>query len=83
MTLDKHTVPTKGVEKMQPGIVVEIRNVYGEDKVYPVCEHAKIFADIAGTKTLTEDTLDKIESLGYELILEHKKSPLAARLGVK
>jgi hypothetical protein len=34
----------------------EIKKVYGEEKVYPVCEDAKTFAQIAGTKTLTLET---------------------------
>ena len=71
------------MEQSKQGIVIEIRNVYGTEKVYPVCEQAHAFADIAGTTTLTPDALDHIQKrLGYELILE-QKSPLAAALGVK
>lgn len=46
-------------------IQVEVRNVYGEQKVYPICEKAKLFAEIAGTKTLTHCALTQIEQLGY------------------
>ena len=67
---------------MNRGIVIEIKNVYGVEKVYPVCEHAKMFSDIAGTKTLTVEVLDRIKALGYELILE-QKSGLAQAIGVK
>ena len=71
------------MEKHKRAIVIEIRNVYGTEKVYPVCEQAHAFADIAGTTTLTEGALDQIKGkLGYELILE-QKSNLAAALGVK
>lgn len=52
---------------MSERITVQVKNVYGEDKVYPVCEKAKLFAEIAGTKTLTESTLKKIKQLGYGL----------------
>jgi hypothetical protein len=31
-------------------MIVEIRNVYGVEQVYPVCNKAKLFASIAGTK---------------------------------
>ena len=50
-------------------IQIEMKEVYGETKVYPVCEKAKIFSKIAGTKTLTTETLKNIERLGYQLEL--------------
>jgi hypothetical protein len=34
-----------------------------------VCEKAKLFARIAGTKTLTRPVLEDIERLGYQLEL--------------
>ena len=46
-------------------IVIKRREVYGEVKYYPVCEKAKLFAAIAGTKTLTRPVLNKIKDLGY------------------
>jgi hypothetical protein len=46
-------------------IVVRVRNVYGNKTVYPVCDKAKIFAQIAGHSTLTSATLDGIRRLGY------------------
>lgn len=50
-------------------IQIEMKEVYGETKVYPVCPRAKLFAAIAGTKTLTTETLKNIERLGYQLEL--------------
>lgn len=49
-------------------VEVAIKNVYGVDKIYPVCENGKVFAQIAGTKTLTTDTIAKIRKLGYTVI---------------
>ena len=49
-------------------ITVEVKSVYGQLKVYPVCSGAKLFAEIAGSKTLTHATLSKVEALGYEII---------------
>jgi hypothetical protein len=46
-------------------ITVRITSVYGAKTVYPVCETAKIFADIAGTKTLKPETINLIKKLGY------------------
>jgi hypothetical protein len=48
-------------------IKIEMRNVYGETKAYPVCTAAKLFADIAGTKTLTRHTLRSVLALGYSV----------------
>jgi hypothetical protein len=46
-------------------ITVRVRNIYGNKTVYPVCDKAKIFAQIAGHSTLTSATLDGIRRLGY------------------
>ena len=48
-------------------IRVVVKNVYGTDKVYPFCMKARHFADIAGTKTLTSDTLRLVRLLGYQV----------------
>jgi hypothetical protein len=53
-------------------ITVAIRNVYGNELIYPVCDKAKAFADIAGTKTLQRWVLDHIKSLGYKIEVEQK-----------
>ena len=49
-------------------ITVEVRNIYGTLKAYPVCDRAKAFARIAGSTTLTHSVLTTIEALGYEII---------------
>lgn len=49
-------------------IIVEVKSVYGVNKVYPVCTNAQIFAQIAGSKTLTHSVLCKIERLGYTIV---------------
>ena len=51
-------------------IIVAIKDVYGNAKVYPVCDTAKMFTRIAGTKTLTEDALKCIVLLGYAVTVE-------------
>ena len=45
-------------------ILVDVKNVYGNILYYPACEQSKIFAKIAGNKTLTGDTLRQIQELG-------------------
>ena len=48
-------------------ISIRIANNYGIETAYPVCDKAILFARIAGTKTLTRDSLRLIDSLGYEI----------------
>ena len=50
---------------MNKQITVEVRQVYGHPKYYPLCDDAKTFARIADTKTLTPDTVKQIKKLGY------------------
>lgn len=54
-------------------ITVRITQVYGARTVYPVCETAKIFADIAGTKTLKPTTINSIKALGYKIIVAQEE----------
>ena len=48
-------------------IDVYYKNVYGNDLCYPACEDAKIFAEMAGQKTLIPYTLSRVRRLGYEV----------------
>ena len=52
-----------------PKIEVRIKDVYGSQMIYPVCDAAKVFAHIAGTKTLTQQTLLLIKQLGYDICI--------------
>ena len=53
-------------------IVVKKDKVFGNIVIYPICDNAKLFAEIAGTKTLTHATLTRIERLGYEITLQQE-----------
>ena len=53
--------------KVPKEITVRVREVYGHAKYYPECDDAKVFASIAGTTTLTEQTLRRIMKLGYKV----------------
>lgn len=52
-------------------IQVMIKNVYGNETVYPACEKAKIFASMVGQKTLTHADLSSIKALGYTIQVVH------------
>lgn len=53
-------------------ILVKIKNVYGNEMIYPVCEKALIFANMAGTKTLTHQSIKQIKALGYTIAVQQK-----------
>ena len=51
-------------------ITIRIDKNYGIETAYPVCDRAQLFARIAGTKTLTRNTLRDIDALGYQIEIE-------------
>ena len=54
-------------------IIVEVRDVYGQSNIYPVCGEAQIFAEIAGTKTLLPKTIQLVKMLGYEVKVKQRE----------
>jgi len=53
-------------------ITIRVASIYGRETIYPACEKARLFADLAGTKTLTRDALNLIHALGYEIKQEYQ-----------
>jgi len=53
-----------------PTITVRVRDVYGVPTIYPVCNAAKSFAAIAGTKSLTLKALQGVVALGYTIVVD-------------
>lgn len=64
---------------MQTVLQVQIATHYGATHIYPVNQEAKLIADIAGTTTLTRQTLRKCADLGYTI---EDVTPKANLLGV-
>jgi hypothetical protein len=69
------TLPTIPPSEYNPNraerlLRVRIKDQYGVTVVYPVCDHAKLFARLAGTKTLTPHALETIRELGYNVQAE-------------
>ena len=48
-------------------ILIEVKQSYGRNVIYPACDNALTFAKLSGCKTLTLDTLKLIEALGYTI----------------
>lgn len=51
-------------------IIVQVKNVYGNQMIYPACEKSEVFAKIAGKKTLSKTDLMNIEFLGYTVTIQ-------------
>ncbi len=68
--LTKGVIGNRAAEETEMTIIVRITNNYGNRAVYPVCETAKKFAEMIGTKTFTHRALGQIEALGYSISLE-------------
>jgi len=62
----------KGNNKMK--IQVTIKNVYGNELIYPKCRISKAFADIAKTKTLSIEVLKTIAEMGYQVQVINEKN---------
>ena len=53
-------------------ITIRIKDVYGRQTAYPVCDKAKLFSRMAGTTSLTHNMLCLIEQLGYTIEVEQR-----------
>ena len=58
---------TKEITIEKDTIHVEMKNVYGNNLIYPVCHRAKLFTSITGKETLTRDAIYFIRKLGYKV----------------
>ena len=53
-------------------ILVKIKNVYGNEMVYPVCDTALTLASLTGKKTFSTQDIALIKTLGYQVNVEQK-----------
>ena len=54
-------------------VKVEVKSVYGQEKIYPLCLNGETLAAIAGTKTLTTETITLAKRLGYQFIVKPRE----------
>jgi len=64
---------------MNTALHVTVKPIYGIDKLYPVNTPAELLARIAGTKTLTLQTLETALELGFELVVCHRHGAVITR----
>lgn len=63
MAKTKQTIPSSIIE-------VEVKNKYGNDLIYPVCEKALTFAHMLKQTTLTKADIANIRNLGFEITVK-------------
>jgi hypothetical protein len=59
-------------------ITVNVDKHYGGYLFYPECDNAKIFAELAKTKTLSYQAIKLIKQLGYEVVSKDMSYPVEA-----
>ena len=52
---------------------VNIKNVWGVERIYPACNVSNILIELMPTKTFSRDDLETIKKLGYEIITKAQK----------
>lgn len=57
---------------MITSITVRITSSYGQRRVYPVCDTAKLLARLTNTETFTDRHIEVIKSLGYVITVEQQ-----------
>ena len=51
-------------------IYVTVKNVYGNDLVYPACDDSRAFAQLTNSKTFNANQLHTIRALGYNIVVK-------------
>ena len=54
-------------------LIVEKKNIYGVERIYPVCNKAKILTALTGQKTLLDVDIKLIKQLGYTLTTKQEE----------
>ena len=48
-------------------IRVQVKNVFGNNLIYPMCINSKRFTDLTNSKTLSRHNIKLIKELGFEV----------------
>ena len=55
-------------------LTIEIKSVYGVQRIYAVCNNAKLITKLKQSKTLNKDDISILRELGYQI--ETKQSTI-------
>jgi hypothetical protein len=54
-------------------VILDIKNVYGNELIYPVCETSKELLKLTGKKTFNRTDINILKNLGYQITLKSKE----------
>lgn len=54
-------------------VVLWAKDVYGNELLYPDSPLARLFCEVAGTKTMSRNTLAAVESFGYPVVIRGRR----------
>lgn len=54
-------------------ILVEVKNQYGTERIYPLNSNGLLIARIAGKKTLSREHIETAKQLGFNIIVKNQQ----------
>jgi hypothetical protein len=54
-------------------LVVEVKNIYGVERIYPINDKAIFLTQLTNKKTLDSKDIELIKKLGYQIEVINKK----------
>jgi len=48
-------------------LIVEIKSIYGVERIYAVCNNSKLITKLKQSKTLNKDDISILRELGYKI----------------
>ena len=53
-------------------LTIEIKNVYGNELIYPICDKALKLCSLTGQKTFSKGAINTLKMLGYSFTQKEK-----------
>lgn len=61
---------------MDKNLQIVVKNVYGNDLIYPACNTTKMITELTGTKTLVPHQIKILKQNGYNLEIITERTSL-------
>lgn len=55
---------------MKTTLTISIKKQYGQETIVPCCEQSALLCTIAGTKTMTRNTLRIAQEMGFKIVIK-------------
>lgn len=54
--------------QMNATLELQVKLIYGTERIYPINETARKMADLLGRKTLTKEDIAKLKDMGFQMV---------------